>query len=191
MIAFLHGKIIDKTSRTLIIDVNGVGYSVSTPESVLQNAEIHLPMDLHIYTNVREDEISLYGFEKREDLDFFKQLISVNGVGPRVALDLFTSPIEHIKQAILEGNITVLTQMKGIGKKTAERIILELKEKIYLQGYEGNSPALVSNSKIPDEVLEALLGLGYKQKDISRVFRSLKNSTEDSETLIKYFLKHV
>ena len=188
MIAHLSGKVIAKTERALIVDVNGVGYLVTVPLPLLETAEDHLPINLHIHTVVREDDLSLYGFEQRQDLIFFQKLIEVNGVGPRLAMDLFTVSIDSIKRAILEGNVTALTQMKGIGKKTAERIILELKDKI---GALHSDTPLAPATDLPEDVLHALLGLGYHRKDITRVFRSLKDPMENSEALIKYFLKNI
>jgi len=191
MIAHLSGKLKAKTTRTLIVDVNGVGYQVFVSTPLLESAEMHLPINLHIHTIVREDEISLYGFEKYEDLQLFQLLISVNGVGPRTALDCFTSPIENIKAAIIGGDIATLTLIQGIGKKTAERIILELKEKI--GPLAGDVAPLKSNfsSEIHEEATHALLGLGYKRGDINRIFRGVKEPISDTESLIKYFLKYV
>lgn len=192
MIAHLSGKLIRKTERTLILDVNGVGYLVNCPAPLLEKAELHLPLDLHIHTVVREDDLSLYGFEELEDLELFQLFISVNGVGPRLGLDLFATSIDTIKKAILENNTHALTQMKGIGKKTAERIILELKDKLGDLGYdESKVTKTKQKNDVPDDVLHALIGLGYHQKDITRVFRSIKTPLENSEDLIKYFLKNI
>jgi Holliday junction DNA helicase RuvA len=172
--------------------VNGVGYLVNSPAPLLEKAELHLPLDLHIHTVVREDDLSLYGFETLEDLGLFQLLISVNGVGPRLGMDLFATSIDTIKKAILENNTQALTQMKGIGKKTAERIILELKDKLGDLGYdEANVIKSKPKDDVPDDVLHALIGLGYHHKDITRVFRSIKSPLETSEDLIKYFLKNI
>lgn len=191
MIGYLHGNIIGKNDRTLLIDVNGVGYLVNTPTPLLEKTELHLPAKLYIHTNVREDELSLYGFETNEDLRFFQMLISVNGVGPRLAMDLFTATADALKKAILEGNIPALTQMKGVGKKTAERIILELRDKISTFGLSEAVATSSPEASPPEDVLHALLGLGYHRRDITRVFRSLTDRIDTSEELIKYFLKNV
>ncbi len=191
MIAHLSGKLINTTERTAILDVNGVGYEVFLPAPLLETAELHLPIDLHIHTVVREDEISLYGFEKHDDLNLFKQLIGVNGVGPKMAMECFTSPIENTQAAILSGDIAALTLIPGIGKKTAERIVLELKEK--LAPLAGDIPLIKTTlpPEMHEEATHALLGLGYKRGDINRVFRGIKEPIAKSEELIKYFLKNV
>lgn len=195
MFSYLSGLPIAKTDRSLTLNVNGVGYKVSTPAPLLNKIELHLPLELHIYTNVREDEISLYGFETPENLRLFELFISVNGVGPRLAMELFTSPIDKTKQAIANGNVAVLTQIPGIGKKTAERLIVELKDKIgmgaALSNDDTTSMILGPTATISDDVCEALENLGYKPKDIQRVFRSLKEPIEKPEEMIKYFLKNV
>jgi len=192
MIAHISGNVLSKSEKSLVIDVNGLGYSVQAPVALLESAELHLPIELHIHTIVREDDISLYGFENTEYLRLFKMLISVNGVGARIAMDCFASPIDVLKQAIIQGDIARLTQIQGIGKKTAERIILELKEKLISDG-EITVPleTTAENQKIEEEVLHALLGLGYHRGDIKRVLRSIKDPMKNSEEMIKYFLRHV
>ena len=193
MIAHLSGKVIAKEDRHLILDVNGVGYLVNVPNKVLENAETHLPLQLHIHSHIREEDFSLYGFQTTEELKLFKLFISVSGIGPRIGLDLFASPIENIKQAILTGHIPTLTAVPGIGKKTAERLILELKDKIATLGSidESKLEKMAQKHDLPLDVMDALESLGYKSKDIHRVFRGLKDVPKDSETLIRTFLKNV
>lgn len=195
MISYLSGLPIAKTDRNLTLNVNGVGYKVSAPMPLLNKIELDLPLELHIYTNVREDEISLYGFETPEQLRLFELFISVNGVGPRLGMDLFATPLEKTKHAIRSGNVAALTQIPGIGKKTAERLIVELKDKIEMgigsSEHPSTSMAQDPTSTVPEDVSEALENLGYKPKDIHRVFRSLKEPIEKPEEMIKYFLKNV
>ena len=191
MIAHLSGKLKGRSLRALTIDVNGIGYQVFVPAPLLESAEMHLPLDLHIHTIVREDEISLYGFENEEDLQLFQLLISINGVGPKMAIDCLSSPIQEIKTWILSGNVAALMQIPGIGKKTAERIILELKEKLGALSGDTVIPHTPLSPETQEEATHALLGLGYKRGDINRVFRSLKEPISEAEDLIKYFLKNV
>ncbi len=191
MIAHLSGKCLSKSEKSLIIDVQGVGYRVFAPAIFVEKTEVHLPLKLHIHTVVREDDLSLYGFQTAEELHLFETLISVNGVGPKLALELFTSPLEEIQAAILSENVYALTQIPGIGKKTAERIILELKEKIAPLAKDLTLEKANLPKEVPEETIHALLGLGYKRGDINRVFRSLKEPITQAEDLIKYFLKNV
>ena len=191
MIAHLSGKCLSKSEKSLIIDVQGVGYRVFAPAIFVEKTEVHLPLKLHIHTVVREDDLSLYGFQTAEELHLFETLISVNGVGPKLALELFTSPLEEIQAAILSENVYALTQIPGIGKKTAERIILELKEKIAPLAKDLTLEKANLPKEVPEETIHALLGLGYKRGDINRVFRSLKEPITQAEDLIKYFLNNV
>ena len=191
MFAHLSGKCLSKSEKSLIIDVQGVGYRVFAPAIFVEKTEVHLPLKLHIHTVVREDDLSLYGFQTAEELHLFETLISVNGVGPKLALELFTSPLEEIQAAILSENVYALTQIPGIGKKTAERIILELKEKIAPLAKDLTLEKANLPKEVPEETIHALLGLGYKRGDINRVFRSLKEPITQAEDLIKYFLKNV
>lgn len=195
MISYLSGLPLAKTDRSLTLNVNGVGYKVNAPLPLLTKIELHQPLELHIYTHVREDEISLYGFETSDHLRLFELFISVSGVGPRLAMGLFTSPIEKTRHAIGSGNVATLTQIPGIGKKTAERLIVELKDKIGMGATLSNSDATAAilgpTAAISEDVSEALENLGYKPKDIQRVFRSLKEPLEKPEEMIKYFLKNV
>lgn len=193
MIAYLSGLIRAKTNRHLVLDVNGVGYKIFAPTVLLEKTELAHPLSLHIHTVVREDEISLYGFETEDELNLFELLISVNGVGPKTALEIFSWPTEKVQAAILSSNTSALTQIKGIGKKTAERIILELKEKIQFKGGPDHLSALATSkdSDLPEEVEDALLSLGYRRQDMIRVFRSLKTPLSKPEEMIKYFLKNV
>lgn len=192
MIAHLHGNVLSKRNQKLIVDIQGLGYKVTVPAQLFEKTETHLPIDLHIHTVVREDDISLYGFETEEALELFELLISVSGVGPKVGLDLFVWPITKIKSAIVSKDVTAITQIKGIGKKTAERIILELRSKLGSLDND-NLPEMEDDStdSLNEEVLDALMGLGYQQRDIKRVFKSIKEPLSDPEKMIKYFLKHV
>lgn len=191
MIAHLSGNVLDKAEKWIVLDVNGVGYKVSVPITVLETAELQFPLKLHIHTVVREDDISLYGFQDKEHLKLFEQLISINGIGARLAMDCFASPFESLKNAIAMGDIARLTQIPGIGKKTAERIILELKDKVEPTGTEANAPIAPSTPEIQEEVLHALLSLGYHRGDIRRVLSRIDEPVKNSEEIIKYFLKHI
>lgn len=189
MIGYLTGKVIRKRDKGLIVDVQGIGYKVAVHPRLLEKAETHLPIELHIHTVVREDDISLYGFEEEEELKLFELLLTVNGVGPRVGMDLFTWPIEKVKSAIASKDVALLTQLPGIGKKTSERIILELKDKLDVD--LSTLTEVKSEPEVSDEVLDALLSLGYQQRDIKRIFQKRAEPATTSEEMIKYFLRNV
>jgi Holliday junction DNA helicase RuvA len=192
MIAYLHGTVRFKTANSIVLDVNGVGYRVHVAGKTLAELEDHLPAELRIHTVIREDDMSLYGFLDQASLEMFELFLTINGVGPKMAMEIFTWPINQIKQAILKQDVGALTKVKGIGKKTAQRIILELKEKLGDTGeVDLNEITPMADDGVDHDVMDALEGLGYKKKDIQRVFRSLKKPLEDQEAMIKYFLKHV
>jgi len=131
MIGFLTGKIISAKPTQLLLDVNGVGYSVSISINTFEKISGKDTASLHIYTNVKEDSISLFGFFTEAEKDMFEILISVSGVGPKSALGLLSGiSVENLKHAIIEENVARIVAVPGIGRKTAERLILELKSKV-------------------------------------------------------------
>jgi len=141
----------------LLIDVGGVGYCVRTPFSTIATAEgLSGALSLFIHTAVRDDAIDLYGFSSEQELAFFKQLISVSGVGPKTALGILNvADIDNLKRSIAGGDATVLNKVFGIGKKSAERIVVELRDKLAHE--TGEVPGLGGDG----EVIEALMALGY------------------------------
>ena len=188
MIAYLQGKIILKNKQSLVILNNQIGYEVFVSKSVLEEKEINQDLELFIYTKVREDEISLFGFPKREHLDFFKDLISVNGIGPKIALEILSNDINQTQNAILQENIAYLSKIPGIGKKTAERIIVELKNKVLPQEL---SPLNLNQDQQYEEVINALLTLGYQRGEIIKVLKQMPNTISSTEEMITYFLRNV
>lgn len=192
MFAYLSGLVRFKREKFLVVDVNGLGYKVFTPLNLLEAAPLGEPIELHLHTVVREDDISLYGFRDEAGLRLFEQLLTVNGVGPKLAMDLFTWPIDKIKNAIARKEVGSLTQIHGVGKKTAERIVLELSEKVQLSD---TLDASTVTAQIHPEVLDALMGLGYQKRDIRQILErqdpALESLKNEPEALIRYFLKHV
>ena len=153
MIGKLTGTVEESRAGEALIDVDGVGYLVRVPLSLELRAEAQAA--LYIYTAVREDAIDLYGFAVQEDLAFFKQLMSVSGIGPKTALGIMSvSDISSLQRAIRGGDASVLTKVFGIGKKSAERLVVELREKV------GGSAADLGSGE-DGEVVEALMALGY------------------------------
>lgn len=185
MISYLKGKIQSKNLKSITINVNGVGYKVYTVLLVLEKAKINEQIELYIHTHVREDTLDLYGFENPEELDFFTKLISVSGIGPRSALGVFAvAKVSEIKQAIINNNADILTKVSGIGKKTAERIVIELRGKIS-EVQIGAKDSGLQNSDI--DVIDALVGLGYSNQQAAESLRQVEG--EGVEERLKQALK--
>ena len=163
MIAYLKGEIIHITDRFIILNTGNIGYKVSvTPETILL-CEEGKQIALFIYTAVRENSIDLFGFVNKEELSFFELLLDVSGIGPRSALSIIgLAPIETVKSAIATGDVAYLNKVSGIGKKTAEKIIIELRDK--LQNYK-NVDGASSTLREEGDILEALKSLGYSQNE--------------------------
>ncbi len=162
MIAFLRGRILDKQPNRIVVDVNGVGYDVSVPLSTFYGlAEVGGEIALRVHTHVREDALLLFGFATRLEQDLFERLIGVSGIGPKVALAVLSGiePPELIR-AIERSDLARLTAIPGVGKKTSERIVLELKDRL-----PRVEPAAAGEPAAPllqrDDLLSALINLGY------------------------------
>ena len=165
MIAHLRGRILEKHPNRLVVDVTGVGYDVFVPLSTFYGlADAGGDVALRIHTHVREDALVLYGFMTRLEQELFERLIGVSGIGPKLALAVLSGiePQELIR-AIERGDVARLTAIPGVGKKTAERIVLELKDRLprapAVASLDGSAP--VEPSSVRDDVLSALLNLGY------------------------------
>ena len=191
MIGYLRGKIIIKTADFAILDANGVGYRVFLPTSTINKLVLNEEAALYIHTSVREDAIILYGFYSEEEYDAFLILISVSGIGPKGALGVLSSiTVQGLFKAIREKQINVLTKLPGIGKKSAERMILELKDKVafYDTDEEGEDiSAIVAENDVADEAKAALLALGYGASEIAPALKKAKGKTV--EETIKEALK--
>ncbi len=165
MIAFLRGTVIEKQPQRLIVDVNGIGYEVLVPLSTYFDAAepgSGATVSLHVHTHVREDALQLFGFASRLELDLFTRLIGISGIGPRLALAVLSGiePTDLVR-AIRTQNIARLTGIPGIGKKTAERIGLELKDRLP-EAFGAADPApLPPNEQVRADLLSALANLGY------------------------------
>lgn len=187
MISYLKGKVFKKDNKSIILLINNIGYRVFLNKKQIEEVKIDIEKEYYIYTKVKEDILDLYGFDTEEELDFFEKLISVSGVGPKSALNILTlTDLNSLKHAIISGDPSVLQQVSGIGKKTAERLIVELKEKIIVDISE-QSPITQSNK----QVVEALISLGYKEKDAREAVKELKNDKGDLGSKIKQVLQYI
>lgn len=190
MIANLSGKIIRKDEKSFIIDVNGVGYLVSAPLELISKSNVGDSCALYIRTIVREDALLLYGFDTLEKQIFFDLLMTVTRVGPKLAMDIINASIARVKQAIARKDLAILAGIPGVGRKTAERIILELNEKIKIDPSVNKNTAMETDTVEHADIIEALQKLGYQRNHISRVLRALPAEVKKEEAIIKYFLQN-
>lgn len=171
MIGFLTGKIISSKPTKIILDVNGVGYVVNISINTFEKLSGKENASLFIYTSVKEDSISLFGFYTEPEKEMFELLISVNGIGPRLALSLLSGiQTDDLKNAIESSNISRIIAVPGIGRKTAERVILELKSKVENISEEGTAAIPLS---IKNEAVSALTTLGYNARIAENLIRNI------------------
>jgi Holliday junction DNA helicase RuvA len=191
MIGFLTGKIISYKPTHIILDVNGVGYDIKISINTFEKLNEKEMVSLHIYTNVKEDSITLYGFHSEAEKNMFELLISISGVGPKSALSLLSGiSTDDLKQAIITNNIERIIAVPGIGRKTAERLILELKNKVRDIKEEGVTPAKPSAQK---EAISALSTLGYNLASSEKAVNKILSELPDCslEELIKRSLQEL
>jgi Holliday junction DNA helicase RuvA len=172
MIAFLRGRVLEKQPSRVIVDVAGVGYDVSVPLSTFYTAgEPGAEIALRIHTHVREDQLSLYGFATVLELTVFERLIAISGIGPRLALSVLSGmEPRELTTAIERGDLARLTRIPGVGKKTAERIVVELRDRLpkALAGVAGPATAPALGDLRRDELASALGNLGYDRRAVER-----------------------
>src|SRR6202022_2837860 len=163
MIGQLRGRLADKRPNQVLVDVGGVGYLVQVPLSTFASlGELHTEVILLIHTHVREDALSLYGFLSSREKHFFELLLSASGVGPTLALKILSGMnVEELVPAIRSSDLARLTRIPGVGRKTAERIGVELKDKLEAVTLEAEKPAAASPAGVEADVVSALVNLGY------------------------------
>jgi len=184
MISLLKGTIELNTDKYVVVEVNGIGYKIYISGNTFKN----LPkkgekVKIYTHLHVRENAMELYGFFNTEELDFFELLISISGIGPKGALSILTvSSIETLKNAIANEESSILTKVSGIGKKTAEKIILELKSKISDKIFSGGMST-------DSEAIDALTSLGYKLKDAREILKKIPKEVKSVEDRVREALK--
>lgn len=198
MIGYLIGVVQYADLDAVCINVGGVGYHVLMPVSdVARYTNAGTKAEAYIHTHVREDAIQLYGFSSRAGLSLFERLISVQGVGPRTALGILSGiEPELLVRAIAEGDEARLTKVPGVGKKTAARIVLDLRDRFAKESLSSGSSSSSSGTKpgALDDLRSALANLGYKAPQIDRALQKTKplaETTTDLQTLLREALKHV
>ncbi len=187
MITHIHGKVIWNNDRYLVVETGGLGYKIfGTTELCLSSSKnSNKEIELWLHEVIREDANDLYGFREKADLDFFELLISISGIGPKSALGIMNvSPVSVIQRAVAEGDTSHLTKVSGIGKKLAEKIVLELKDKIINVNYE-NTGSLKSEI----EVLEALKAIGYDHNDAREALKQIPANITETKERIRHALK--
>jgi Holliday junction DNA helicase RuvA len=190
MLAYLCGQVLAKNNNYLILKVNNVGYQIFVGESLLSSIQKGEERELYISHQVREDASDLYGFKNLEDLALFELLLSVSGVGPKSALGVLSiASADDVSEAVIRNDASLLMKVSGIGKKTAERIVLELKNKIakIISGHGLNVDSSFSVS-LGDE-LDALMSLGYSLPDARLALDGLDQALIDSGDRVKAALK--
>lgn len=196
MIGFLRGKLVAKSAPTLLLDVHGVGYEVEAPLSTFYSLpDLGEEVQLHTHLVVREDAHILFGFSGEADRALFRSLIKVNGVGARLALTLLSGlSVDEFHRTVLESDTSTLVGLPGIGKKTAERLIIEMRDRLpdivdvaTASSQSGPNLSPISNPK--QEAVSALIALGYKVQDANRMVRGISSEDKTSEELIRIALQ--
>ncbi|MDQ7814380.1 MAG: Holliday junction branch migration protein RuvA [Patescibacteria group bacterium] len=183
MIATLRGKVLEVHAFFLVLEVNGIGYQIKSSSPILSKTQAGEDRLFYIHDHVREDVRDLYGFGSWSEQEFFEKLLGISGVGPKVALTLMSvGPLEQVKSAVMRGDLSLLTSVPGVGKKTAQKIILELKGLL-----------VEDESTLPgdSEVADALVSLGYTLQQAREALKSVPSEILSIPERIKIALKYL
>jgi len=199
MYAYIKGEIVGITEDNLVLECNNIGYNIRIPLSVAQRLPgIGETVKIYTYTSVREDAFQLFGFLSKDDLEIYKKLIAVNGIGPKGALSILSAmSTDDLRFAILSGDAKAISKAPGIGNKSAERIILELRDKVplmsggvSLDSFSENDTS--ANAEAKNEALEALTALGYSPSEALKALRQIAITEDmDSGEVLKQALKMI
>ncbi len=198
MFYYLNGDVTVKEQNLIVLDVNGVGYACHVSFNTYSKVELHKKQKLFTYCNIKEDAFDIFGFCDLDELNFYKLLTSISGVGPKAALAILSvaSP-ESLALAIITGDEKLITRAQGVGKKIAQRICLELKDKIAKEKKTVSSADMavfaetsISGNNAINEAISALMVLGYTQTEANEALRGV-SSEFDSEQMIKIALKNL
>jgi holliday junction DNA helicase RuvA len=193
MIGQITGKVIHKAPPIITLDVNGVGYEIFTPMNTFYNLTPDTStLTLITHLIVREDHHALYGFKSHQDRDVFRHLIKVNGVGPKLALTVLSSMETHqFAEYVLDNNADALTRIPGIGKKTAERLIIDMRNKVEAFAHQDTDANTINSTQALEDAIRALHTLGYKPQEAKRAVQSVQQPNSSSEQLIRLALQHI
>ncbi len=196
MISYLKGTVLHKTASSVMVLCGAVGYEVQVPSSRLLRYTQQQPCEFYIYYQQREDAVQLFGFESWAEREFFMTLLNVSGIGPKGALAIIgQSTLSGLYQAIAGENVEFLTKVPGIGKKTAQRLVLELKDKLPKSALEEFAagvelPEATTGPLLKDDISEVLLSLGYHESEIRKIYPELRKlQGQDEQTIIKKALQ--
>jgi len=174
MYSFISGNRIESGENHVVIENNGIGYFINASvQTILRAEQAENPLSLYVHMQVREDDISLYGFYDKAEKEMFCRLTEVSGVGAKIAMQILCMPLDSLALAIISEDIKSLSKLKGVGKKTAERIVLELKDKVSSEDYSGiRTDGTDSNA----EAIEALAALGFTRSEAVKVLSGIDGS---------------
>lgn len=196
MISYIKGELTEIFDDAIVVENNGIGFNIRVPASVISEfSVVGEQVKVYTYLQIREDAHSLYGFLTRDDLDIFKMLINVNGIGPKGALAILsTITPDDLRFAVLSDDVKLISSAPGIGAKTAQKLIIELKDKIELaDAFEqalSHQETEAADMSARNEAAEALVALGYGNAEALRAVRGIENAEQkDSETILKEALK--
>lgn len=189
MIATLKGKVAEKTLDMVVIECGGVGYGVLVPFEDFGTLEVGQDAKLNIYEHIRENSHDLFGFQNIQSKLLFEQLLSVNGVGPKMALSILSiANLQNVRQAIAMGDTKFISQAVGVGKRVAERVVVDLKDKVGLAADENATDFLTASANPNDEALQGLVALGYSVQDAAQALKKIDQKLS-AEERIKQALK--
>ncbi len=190
MIAFLRGTVNSITENSFIIDCNNIGYEINASVNTLNQLSQGDEILVLTYMAVKEDGISLYGFLEKEEKELFLQIITVSGIGPKLALGILSGlSFKSLESAIATGDIKLISSIKGVGKKTAERLVLELKDKITVHGIIEADVSEPIPKDMYDEAMEVLHNLGFTKAEASKALSKVTESYSDTSELLSLALR--
>lgn len=191
MIAFLQGQVTEKIADSVVLDCNGVGYGVLVTFEDFGALQTGEKTKLYVHESIRENAHDLFGFRTLEAKQLFELLLSVKGIGPKMALAILSvAGLTHVRQAIAAGDTKFIAQAKGVGRKAAERVVVDLKDKVGLAASEAATEFLTSSADPSDEAIQGLVSLGYSVQDAAEALQTVDKKLPTADR-IKLALKHV
>lgn len=192
MISYLKGTILTKRKNFLILETGGIGYQVFLPPTLYSELVTGTQAEIYIHDHIKEDARDLYGFKSFDELEMFELLLSISGVGPKSALGIMAiSSVDELKASIASGDVAMLNKVSGIGKKTAERIVLELREKISTINFESVAAGTASAASLQSDEIDALMALGYPLQQAREALRQVDPAITKSGERVREALKRL